>query len=721
MKSKMMRSAIRYWVVSTISALIYLGSMMATAKQAINDISFNTLPSGELAITLSFDDLESSEFSSYTIEDPARIVVDFPATQNQLPQRRYALPNGNASSVVVLEAGDRSRMIVNLSNLGDFETSFSGQEFVLEIDGEPGSAFTAPAVSAGPVTPSNSRAVRSSAINDLEFRRAGDDEGQLILSLSDSGVDVNVFSEGSRITLELLDTDVPESLSRRYDVTDFATPVSQIEVSPSDRGAKVELRANGYYDYLAYQQGGQYVVSVQPLSEAERDQRMSEFSYVGDRISLNFQNIEVRAVLQLIADFTDLNLVASDTVEGYITLRLQNVPWDQAMELVLKTKGLDSRQVGNVLMVAPAAEIAERERQEIEANKQLAELAPLRSEFIQIRYAKAADVVTLFEAGSEQGGALVSDRGSVVVDDRTNAIIVTDTAAKLDEIRALIENVDVPIRQVMIEARIVIASSDLDEQLGVRWGGEYTRDGSFLYSDGGRKQASLSSSIGSVSALNQLAAANAAPTGDDIVSPIAYSAAPLVDLGIAEATSGFAIGFTSNDIFLAAELAASEAAGESEVVSQPKVITGDKQKAIIKSGREIPYQEGAASGATTTQFKEVVLKLDVTPNITPDDRILLDLIVNQDSVGELVPTGTGGVIPSINTTELNTQVLVGNGETVVLGGVFENEETLQIQKVPMLGDIPGIGTLFRSTANANKKTETLIFITPRILSEALLD
>ena len=715
-----MRSAIHYWIVSAIAVLINFSSMIVAAEQAISDISFNTLPSGQLSISLSFDNFESSEFSSYTIEDPARIVVDFPATQNQLPQRRYALPDGNASSVVVLEAGDRSRMIVNLSNLGDFETSFSGQQFVLEIDGEPGSAFAAPAVSAGPVTPSNSRAVRSSAINDLEFRRAGDDEGQLILSLSDSGVDVNVFSEGSRITLELLDTDVPESLSRRYDVTDFATPVSQIEVSPSDRGTTVELRANGYYDYLAYQQGGQYVVSVQPLSEVERNQRVSEFSYVGDRISLNFQNIEVRAVLQLIADFTDLNLVASDTVEGYITLRLQNVPWDQAMELVLKTKGLDSRQIGNVLMVAPAAEIAERERQEIEANKQLAELAPLNSEFIQIRYAKAADVVTLFEAGSEQGGSLVSERGSVVVDDRTNAIIVTDTAAKLDEIRALIENVDVPIRQVMIEARIVIASSDLDEQLGVRWGGEYTRDGSFLNS-GGRKQASLSSSIGSVSALNQAAAANAAPTGNGVVSPIEYSAAPLVDLGIAEATSGFAIGFTSNDIFLAAELAASEAAGESEVVSQPKVITGDKQKAIIKSGREIPYQEGAASGATTTQFKEVVLKLDVTPNITPDDRILLDLIVNQDSVGELVPTGTGGVIPSINTTELNTQVLVGNGETVVLGGVFENEETLQIQKVPMLGDIPGIGTLFRSTANANKKTETLIFITPRILSEALLD
>ena len=443
------------------------------------------------------------------------------------------------------------------------------------------------------------------------------------------------------------------------------------------------------------------MVSVKPLSESERDQRLSEFSYVGDRISLNFQNIEVRAVLQLIADFTDLNLVASDTVEGNITLRLQNVPWDQAMELVLKTKGLDSRQVGNVLMVAPASEIAERERQEIEANKQLAELAPLKSEFIQIRDAKAANVVTLFEAGSEQGGSLVSERGSVVVDDRTNSIIVTDTVAKLDEIRALIENVDVPIRQVMIEARIVIASSDVDEQLGIRWGGGY-------FESDADSALSVARNMETTTAINQ-----AVLDGTAITPPTAA----FVDLGIASATSGFAVGFTSDDLFLSAELAALEAAGEGEVVSQPKVITGDKQQATIKSGTQIPYQEGAASGAITTQFKKAVLKLEVTP----DDRILLDLVVNQDSVGELVPSANGGVVPSIDTTELTTQVLVGNGETVVLGGVFKNEETIQIQKVPVLGDMPGVGSLFKSTVSTNKKVETLIFITPRILSEELLD
>jgi type IV pilus assembly protein PilQ len=697
---------LRRGCIAVASMVISVFSAAAVAEQSITDISFNSQPNGQLSIALEFDSMPSSEFSSYTIEDPARIVIDFPNTENQLPQRRYALPSGNASSVVVLSAGDRSRMIVNLAQLGEFDAGIDGRRFVLDIGADSGGSYAVPAMSESAVVQTvTASPSRSSAINDVEFRRGDDDEGQLILSLSDSSVDVNVFSEGSRISLELMDTEVAESLSRRYDVTDFATPVSEIEVAPSDRGARVVIQANGYYDYLAYQQGGDYVVSVKPLSESERDQRLSEFSYVGDRISLNFQNIEVRAVLQLIADFTDLNLVASDTVEGNITLRLQNVPWDQAMELVLKTKGLDSRQVGNVLMVAPASEIAERERQEIEANKQLAELAPLKSEFIQIRYAKAANVVTLFEAGSEQGGSLVSERGSVVVDDRTNSIIVTDTVAKLDEIRALIDNVDIPIRQVMIEARIVIASSDVDEQLGIRWGGGYfERDANSV--------TSVARNIETTTAINQ------AVLGGTAITP---PTAPFVDLGIASATSGFAVGFTSDDLFLSAELAALEASGEGEVVSQPKVITGDKQQATIKSGTEIPYQEGAASGATTTQFKEAVLQLQVTPNITPDDRIMLDLVVNQDSVGELVPSANGGLVPSIDTTELTTQVLVGNGETVVLGGVFKNEETIQVQKVPLLGDMPGLGSMFRSTATTNKKVETLIFITPRILSEVLLD
>ena len=690
-----------------ISLLVGCFWSVATAAVpvVIEDIAFTAQPGAQLEVRLTFSEPPSADIDSYSIEEPARIVLDFPDTRSGLEQKRFSLSQANATSVMVLESGDRTRMIVNLVDLVPFESSVSGRQLTLMI-GQDGGQAAASSAAADILRNDANRVERVvSEITDLAFQRSPEGEGLLILSLTNPSVDTSIFSEGGDITLQFLNTNIREALIRRFDVTDFATPVQGIEVSTTERGTKLKLRADGLYDYLAYQTGDEYILAVTALNEEEKRERLNEFDYVGDRISLNFQSIEVRAVLQLIADFTELNLVASDSVTGSITLRLQNVPWDQALDLVLKTRGLDSRQIGNVLMVAPAQEIAERERQEIEANKQLAELAPLQSEFIRIRYAKAIDVVGLFEAGSEEGGSLISERGSVVVDQRTNSIVVTDTAAKLAEIRDLIEKVDIPIRQVMIEARIVIASSNIDEQLGIRWGGGYLNVS-------GDKFTSIAGDTASATNLNSQLIG-----GGQVDMP----SAPFVDLGVAEATSGFAVGFTSTDLFLTAELSALEASGEGEVVSQPKVITGDKQKASIKSGTEIPYQEGAASGATTTAFKEAVLKLDVTPNITPDDRILLDLVVNQDSVGDLVPSGNGGLIPTIDTTELMTQVLVGNGETVVLGGVFKNEELVKVEKVPFLGDIPYLGNLFKSTANSQQKTETLIFITPRILSEALVN
>jgi type IV pilus assembly protein PilQ len=598
-------------------------------------------------------------------------------------------------------------MVINLVKLVPYSTRVEGNSLFLVV-GQDGAQEYAKQTTDPHTLPTKVEQVSEvvSEITDLQFQRTGDGEGRLTLDLTDPSVDVNVFSESGDVKVEFLDTNVPERLMRRYDVTDFATPVTTVDVKTTERGATLTLKTTGDFDYLAYQTDNKYVLSVKPLTQKEMERRQNEFTYVGDRISLNFQDIEVRAVLQLIADFTELNLVASDTVSGRITLRLQNVPWDQALELVLKTKGLDKRQVGNVLMVAPAAEIAERERQQIEANKQIAELAPLVSEFIRIRYANAAEVVALFEAGSEEGGTLISPRGSVIVDRRTNSLIVTDTAAKLAEIRDLIELVDIPVRQVMIEARIVIAQTDLTKNLGIEWGGGYlNNDGDDIIS--------ISGDTANVVSLNE-----SVINGD--TASLDYPGALLVDLGVAS-NSGFAVGFTSNDLFLTAELSALEAAGDGEVVSQPKVITGDKQQANIKSGTEIPYQESSASGETTTSFKDAVLQLDVTPNITPDDRILLDLQINQDSVGELVPSGRGGFIPSIDTTELNTQVLVGNGETVVLGGVFQTEKIQTINKVPFFGDIPYIGAFFRSETNSNTKTETLIFITPRILADTLLD
>ena len=703
------------------------------AQPVIEDITFSSQPGSKFEVRLDFSETPPPDYSAYTIEEPARIAIDFPGTKSGLDQKRFSLPFGNATGVLVLEAGDKTRLVLNLIKLVPYEAVISGNQLVLQVGQDSSGGYTKATPPSNVLESQMEPVVEArSQLTDLQFRRAESGEGRLILQLSDPSVDVNVFSEGGKINLEFLATTVPGGLLRRFDVTDFATPVNSIEVTTTERGTRLLLEAEGTYDYLAYQTGKEYILSVKPLSDDEKKARLNEFTYVGERISLNFQDIEVRAVLQLIADFTDLNLVASDTVSGNITLRLQNVPWDQALELVLRTKGLDSRRIGNVLMVAPAVEIAERERQEIESNKQIAELAPLQSEFIRIRYAKASEVVNLFEAGSEEGGSLVSDRGSVVVDERTNSIIITDTATKLAEIRDLIERVDVPIRQVMIEARIVIASTNLDEELGIEWGGGYigvdSSNGNIYSASGSREQ---------VVSFNQDTVAGVTPTlnypvqggqqqqggnqGGDGQQQQQGLGAALVDLGVSQATSGFAVGFTSNDLFLTAELSALESSGQGEVVSQPKIITGDKQLATIKSGSEIPYQEGAASGATTVSFKEAVLKLEVTPNITPDDRILLDLVVNQDSLGDLVPSGTGGLIPTINTTQLTTQVLVGNGETVVLGGVFQNDEITQIRKVPFLGDIPYLGTLFKNTASKTSKTETLIFITPRILSEALLD
>ncbi len=690
---------------AVVALLMSLVAGAAFAGPVVQDIEFSSKSGGKFEVRLEFNETPP-DFKIYAIEKPARIAVDFLGTSSSLDQKRYSLPYGNANKAVVLESGDRTRLVVELVKLVPYETRVEGNSLFL-IVGQEGNEYFKSTSDPLQVDASVIEVLDvASEIRDLQFQRTGDGEGKLTLELTNPKVDVNVFSEGGEVNVQFIDTTVAQRLMRRFDVTDFATPVDSVDVNTTVRGVTLVLKTTGDFDYLAYQADNQYVISVKPLSKKEAERRKNEFTYVGERISLNFQDIEVRAVLQLIADFTELNLVASDTVSGRITLRLQDVPWDQALDLVLKTKGLDKRQVGNVLMVAPGAEIAERERQQIEANKQIAELAPLRSEFVRIRYAKALDIVGLFEAGSEDGGTLTSPRGSVVVDVRTNSIIITDTEAKLAEIRDLLALVDIPVRQVMIEARIVVAQSDATKNLGIQWGGGYLNksDDNIV---------SVSGDTTNVVSLTDSAIAGT-------LASVSYPGALLVDLGVAS-TSGFAIGFASSDLFLTAELSAMEDEGEGEVVSQPKVITGDKQEASIKSGTEIPYQQSSPSGETTVAFKDAVLALFVTPNITPDDRIMLDLRVNQDTVGALVPTGNGGLIPSIDTTQLETQVLVGNGETVVLGGVFKTEDVESVRKVPFFGDIPYIGAFFRSETQVHKKTETLIFITPRILADTLLD
>ena len=690
-------------------------SAMASAVSMTN-IDFSSLPGGKLEVRMDFDGTPP-EPQGYTIEKPARIALDLNGVISNIAKKKHTLEIGNVKSAMILEASGKTRVILSLTELSAYSTRIEGSSLFVEI-GESGARDylkdTASNLDFG-----GAASVSDRSVTAIDFQRGDDGEGKVVFQLSDPKINVDVTREGSKILVLFDDTNLPSELRHKYDVSDFATPVKSMVANAAGGRTKVAVSVHGQYDYLAYQVDNEYVLSVKPLTEEEVEAKAREFQYVGDKLSLNFQDIDVRSVLQLIADFTDLNLVASDTVAGKITLRLQNVPWDQALDLVLKTKGLDKRQTGNVLMVAPAAEIAERERQEIETNKQLEELAPLQTEFIRIRYANARELYTLFMPSTDtsaieltKASTMLTARGRIIVDDRTNSILVTETAAKLDELRRLIKLIDVPVRQVLIEARIVVADSDYSEQLGVKWGG-----GGFVKGvpNVGDDFFTFGGSTGTTTGLG-----NQISQGDDL--SISFPDALNVDLGVTDiGTSSFSVGFNGDGFLLDLELSAFESAGHGEVVSQPKVITGDKQQATIKSGTEVPFLESSSSGRTTVKYKDAVLKLDVTPNITPDDRILMRLVINQDSIGGFIAGENNSQIPLIDVTELITEVLVGNGETVVLGGVFRTEDVRSEVKTPFFGDLPYIGRLFRRTNDRQVKTETLIFITPRILADTLVD
>ncbi|WP_372965974.1 type IV pilus secretin PilQ [Marinobacter sp.] len=669
-----------------------LWSSLASAV-TLQDVSFSSLPGERLEVTMEFDGTPP-EPTGYTIERPARITVDLKGANSAINQRSIPLGSGNAQSVTIVETKDRTRLIFNLVELVPHETVRENNSLVMTIGG---AAASSSMTASAPQTSASAPAA-TNALAGVDFRRGKSGEGRVIVDLGNSSSAVNLTELGGRIRLTMPDLDVPADLRRRLDVTDFATPVTRIDTFVEDGSAVVEIRPEGEYDYIAYQSGREFTVSVEEISQEEAETRREEkFPYTGEKLSLNFQDIEVRSVLQLIADFTGLNLVASDTVGGSITLRLQNVPWDQALELILKTKGLDKRQIGNVLLVAPADEIAAREKLELETNKQIAELAPVRLDIIQVNYAKADEIVSLIQADAE----LISSRGFVSSDKRTNTITVRESADKLEEIRRLVSTWDVPVRQVSIEARIVRAQTNVAENLGVRWGGA-------AYDVSGNDVVTVGGSLGTLSE-----ARSAASGGSNTIS---FPGALGVDLGVTdEGSSSFAIGWGSDDFLIDLELSALESDGQAEVVSQPRVITADRQSASIKSGEEIPYQEATSSGATNVEFKEAVLSLEVTPQITPDDKIIMDLVVSQDSRGEV----TAG-IPSINTNEVTTQVLVANGETVVLGGIFQSEVTTQTTKTPFLGDIPYLGRLFKRTEHVDERSELLIFITPKIIKSDLI-
>ena len=727
----------------------------AAVDNRVTDIDFTSLSSDQFEISLQFSQ-RPPQPKSYEIAEPARLVLDFADVQSQLAKKKYPLSFENARDAVVVSDGSRTRLIVNLNESAPFITRIEGDRLMVKV----GADQTANATSAMPIASTYAQGSDdrradftelSAALTGVDFRRDAQGAGLIKLDLSDPAVNIDINKTGSKIRLEFYQTELPDHLDRRLDVVDFATPVTAIDTMQQGSTTVVTIEAEGQYDYLAYQADKQYMVSVKPLTAAEVELHNKKFDFTGDRLSLNFQDIEVRSVLQLIADFTSLNLVASDTVTGSITLRLDKVPWDQALEIALKAKGLDKRQEGNVLMVAPAAEIAEQERLQVEANKQLQELAPLETAFVRIKYADAAEIFELFTADDSQSGqsggategnattSILSERGSAIVDERTNTIILTDTEEKINEFKRLISEIDVPIKQVLIEARIVIANTDFKKELGVTWGLaglDKLSGGQFSSASGDRslgfsgRRSGLTPGAGVVETFTYQAdevevddGPDGLPfTADDITTvtqnyDFGLGDSLAVDLGVSNPTGSFSLGYLTDNFLIDLELSALESDGYGEIVSQPKVLTGDKQQAVIKSGTEIAYQKATSSGATSIEFKEAVLQLEVTPQITPDNRIIMDLLVSQDSVGAFTPTGE----PSIDITQIETQALVGDGQTLVLGGIFQTEEVKGTEKVPMLGDIPFLGKLFRNDLRNIEKREILIFITPKIIDDNLLD
>jgi type IV pilus assembly protein PilQ len=702
-------------------AQVVLLMFVATTASAqdgnrLQDIQVQTLPGERVELKLIMSET-APEPLAFTIENPARIALDLPGTTLGLSERRRDVNQGPLDTILTAEANGRTRVVLNLDSMVPYETKVSGNTVTVML-GE-GSDYDAGSTQFAS-TPSSSSpsyaAPGGRAISSVDFRRTRDGGGRVIVNLSDPSTPVDIRQEGGRVVAIFKDTALPAELMRRLDVMDFATPVSTVDTLKTNLDTRIVISAEGKFEQLAYQSDNEFSIEINPVADViqEGSSLFSESKeYEGQRLTLNFQDIETRAVLQLLAETSGRNIVVSDTVQGNVTLRLRNVPWDQALDIVMTTKGLDMRQNGNVIMVAPAEEIAARETADLEAQAAISELEPMYSEFLQVNYAKASDLAKLINAESG-GNAMLSERGSIAVDDRTNTLLVQDTAERLQDIRRMVRTLDVPIKQVLIESRIVIVNDDFSRELGVRLGvtaydENSAGDGAIVTSGSGTgTDTMVNSIIDNLGTIGTVTPVEVPTLGDR------YN----VNVPISDAAGRFSLAVLERDYLVDLELSALEAEGRGEIVSTPRVITANQKEARIEQGVEIPYQQSASSGATTIQFKKAVLSLEVTPQITPDNNIIMDLRVHKDNVGEIISTGgLGGTVPSIDTRAVETQVLVEDGQTVVLGGIYETERRETIRKVPFLGDIPAIGVLFRSKQMKNDKSELLIFVTPRILEE----
>lgn len=667
--------------------LAILPTLASAEENAITEINYSSLPGDQVQIRMSLENL-ASEPGSFTIDNPARIAFDFPNTKVKLPERSQNIGIGVARSIKTVEAGGRTRVVLNLSRLVTYSTIVDGNDVIVTLGGS----------SIATTAESNTIAGISSDTTDkniknIDFRRGEKGEGRIIIDLADPNTPVDLKTRGEQITVTVANSAIANELERRLDVIDFGTPVKSIDAFNQNGNVKIVITGIGEFEQLAYQADNSFTIDVKPIiKESAAEKQKKKFAFKGERLSLNFQSIEVRAVLQLIADFTDLNLITSDTVTGNVTLRLKNVPWDQALDIILRSKGLAMVKDGNVISVAPAEEVAARAKldQTIEAQ------APLISESLQINYAKASDFTSLLKT---KDNSLLSERGSVSVDERTNRLLIRDTARNVAAITDLVQQLDIPVRQVLIESRIVLATNDFSKELGVRFGISH-RDTSTSGNEGGISGNSTSAEVA------RIGGTPTQPGRYNVNLPKALAGGGSIGLALARLPFG---------TLLDLELSAAQTEGRSETISSPRVITSDQSEASIETGTEIPYSEASSSGAATVSFKKAVLSLKVTPQITPDDRIIMDLEVNKDSpdFGNV----TAGV-PPIKTQAVKTNVLVDNGETVVLGGVYEQTKANNVNRVPFFSDLPLIGFLFRNKFETNNKSELLIFVTPKLLKDS---
>jgi type IV pilus assembly protein PilQ len=685
--------------------LLVLPALSAWATSDVTAADYSSNAAGDVVITLSTDGDEPN-VSVFATESPARIVLDMADTNSQVDANPVSIGVGAVQKFTTIAAGGRTRVMVDLSKLVTYDYQSGNGQVVLSIAGS----------GEGSTAPRNSGAAKFT-LENIDFRRGEDGQSKVIVSLDQDGSNISVNSREGGLSVDIFDAYLPDVLDQRLDVVDFATPVQIIDSEEIGSAVRLELEISGLYEHMAYQSGNDWIIEVSPLKAETIDASQDivdfyeEKEYEGARVTFNFQDIPVRSVLQLIADVSNLNIVVADNVSGNLTLRLTNVPWDQALDIVLDARNLDKRENGNVIWIAPTADIAAREQQLLQAIRDRKELEPLVTSLISVSYATAQDLQALIDSAraNSQGGSdagLLSDRGSIAIDERTNTLMVTDTPGRVEAIQKLVRDLDRPVRQVQIESRIVIASSEFAHAIGVRFG---------------------------VTALHNkrnILAVAADGEGADLVNPWTNPRDDgLLDIpgiperynvnlpaNIADAGS-IGLSFLAGNILLDLELTALEAEGDGEIISTPRVVTANQSEAFIQQGVEIPYEQAASSGATAVQFKDAVLELRVTPLITPDNRVQLELEVKQDSVGEIYQTGRGGSVPSIDTRELSTSVLVNNGETVVLGGIFQDERARKEDRVPYLSSIPVLGNLFKRRSNETRKRELLIFVTPTIVEE----